>query len=509
MSTEVGDMSSTSLFLSAQRRLHRARNLVSLSLISGALIACSSSNNDSAQFSEVTESSSEMAAPAPAAVRVIHASPDAPPVNITLNGSVAVSDLDYADSSGFATVDPGSYDIGVLGQTPAGEVEVISVSGFELAEASRTTILAVDRSANIEPLVVTDSEATPSSDEVALRVVHASPDAPAVDVYVTDPDADIASASPALSFEFRQDVDAGALSAGLVTIRVALEGSDTVVYDSGPVDLSGFAGEQLLVAAISSTAPAEISASPVKLLVSTDDAALVLRDTNTASAARVVHLAPDANEAAGGPVEVFASSAELGADPVQLIDAFDYTDTVPAVDAFVTVPAGDYVFDVAPNTNTIGDSVFASPTVALETAAAYTAVAVGRVLTDPAFSLLLTEDSARPIATQASVKIIHGAPAAGTVNVFVTPAGEVSVLEIEAGNGGEPLLTDFEFASITDYVAVNPGSYDVRVVAGGSVAINIENLSLAGGSVATAIARGPSESEHTGPDDFGVILLTQ
>ena len=33
-------------------------------------------------------------------IRVLHASPDAPPVNVKLDGNVSISDLDYAQSSG-------------------------------------------------------------------------------------------------------------------------------------------------------------------------------------------------------------------------------------------------------------------------------------------------------------------------------------------------------------------------------------------------------------------------
>jgi hypothetical protein len=448
--------------------------------------------------------------PVTGSIRVVHAAPDAPQVNVKLDGNVAISELDYAQSTGFVKIDAKSYDIAVEGIIPGGNMDVITVPGFTVEKNDRTTVIATDVVASIAPLVVFDSAATPASDEVALRVVHASPAAAAivaeVDVYVTSPGDDINAASPALSFAFKQDRDAGALPAGLVQIRVTGTGSKAVVYDSGPVDLGPFAGSQLLVVAIDTINSTQQVAAPIELLVATDTAALILQDTETLSGARVVHASPDVDGIAG-PVEVYGSSSALPASPVELIDAFSYLGVVPGVDSFVGVPNGDYVFDVAPDLDDIANSVFTSASIELKQGSEYTVVAAGRVASDPAFRLLLTEEKLRAVATQASVKVIHAAPAAGTVQVYVTPAGDFSVAEVESGLAGDPLLPNFAFADITGAVPVAPGNYDIRVVAGGSAAINVENFNLAAGSVSTVIARGPNEPAGV-PTDFGLVVLT-
>jgi len=448
--------------------------------------------------------------PVTGSIRVVHASPDAPPVNVKLDGNAAISDLDYAQSTGFVSIAVKNYDIAVEGIIPGGNLDVITVPDFPVALNDRTTVVAADVVADITPLVVFDSAATPAADEVALRVVHASPAAAGlvdeVDVYVTSPGDNINAASPALSFAFKEDRDAGALPAGLVQIRVTGSGSKAVVYDSGPVDLAPFAGSQLLVVAIDTTNSTQQAAAPIKLLVATDTDALILQDAATLSGARVVHASPDVDGIAG-PVEVYASSSALTVSPVQLIDAFSYLEVVPGVDSFVGVPTGDYIFDVAPDLDDIANSVFTSDSVELKQGSEYTVVAAGRVASDPAFGLLFTEENLRAVATQASVKVIHAAPAAGTVQVYVTPAGDFSVADVESGMAGDPLLPNFAFADITGAVPVAPGIYDIRVVAGGSAAINVENFNLAAGSVSTVIARGPNEPAGV-PTDFGLVVLT-
>ena len=440
-----------------------------------------------------------------AELRVIHASPDAPPVNVLLNGEVSIEDLDYAESSGFTKLRVGSYDIQVEGIIPGGNATVIDVPGFQLTKGASPTVIAVNNVAAIEPIVVAESSASPAADEVALVVTHAAPVAAAVDVYLTAPGDSIVGYSPAFNFDFKDSVDAGALAAGIVEIQVAI--GSTVVYNSGAIDLSAFAGQKLIIAAINSENDTENAAAPIKLLAVTDTSALQLHDAETSVGAKVVHASPDAAAAAAGPVEVFATSSALGMMPVELIDAFDYTASIPSATTYVAVPAGDYIFDVAPDSDSIGDSVYTSPSLSFSTGMEYTAVAAGRVLSSPSFGLLATIDDNRAIATQGSVKLTHAAPAAGDVDVYVTVAGDYTAPEVAAGMAGAPLLADFAFGDITDYVAVAPGSYDIRVVASGAVAINIEGLAIEGGDVLHAIARGPSEPSGT-PSDFGVILLS-
>jgi hypothetical protein len=110
------------------------------------------------------------------------------------------------------------------------------------------------------------------------------------------------------------------------------------------------------------------------------------------------------------------------------------------------------------------------------------------------------------VITQSSVKIVHGAPAAGLVDVYVTPARAFSAAEVISGAAGAPLLDDFAFGEITDYVALAPGKYDIRVLAGGAVAIDVPGFEVTPGLVATVIAR---QADGVGsPLPYGVVVLT-
>ncbi len=429
---------------------------------------------------------------------------------------MAVPALDYPQSTGFVSITAGTYDVAVDAIVPGGNLEgVITVPDFAFAKDKRNTVVAIGDVANnsISAFVAAESAATPVTGEVAISVLHAATSVQGanVDVYVTAPGADISGTAANFSFDFKGQVDAGALPAAEYQIRV-VAGGDTAnpAYDSGTVDLSGFAGQKLLLLAVNTVNSTTRDASPVKLVAYTDTAQVELIDTRTTAGARVVHLSPDAGIAASGPVEVFASSPALGNAPVELITSFSYSNTVPGTNSYVPVPAGDYMFDVAPDLAGIGSSVYTSPTISLTTAAEYTVIASGYVLTSPAFDLLASQDSNRSIVTQASVKVVHGAPLAGIVDVYVTPAGVYTKEQVEGGMAGEPLLNDFAFGTITDYVPVPDGDYDIRVVTNagaGTAAINVEGFNLAAGSVSTVIARQPVSGGGT-PSDFNLIVLS-
>jgi hypothetical protein len=484
------------------------KSAVLASVVAGAAIVTGCDSDESSSVPSTNDT---------AALRVIHASPDAPPVNVSVDSATPVTGLDYAESSGFFSVAAGSGDITVEAIIPGGNADVISVPDFSLMMDGRYTVIAVNETATIEAYVADESAASPATGEVAISVVHASPTAGPVDVYVTAPGTDVSDINlqPNFSFDYKDPaVDAGALPAGKYDITVMAAGTKDVAYNISGVDLAPFAGNKLLLVAVSTTTDTSTDASPIKLLVATDDAHVVLLDEDTGAGARVVHSSPDADAAAKGPVEVFTDvNSPLG--QVELIPAFRYTDIVPGSDTYAGIPAGEYVFDVSVDgagPGTLYTSP-ASPTLALSSGSEYTVIAAGLVGADPAFRLLATEDNNRSIITQASVKVVHGAPAAGTVNVYVTPAGQFTKEEVENGLAGKPLLENFEFGAITDYVAVPPGNYDIRVVplSLGIAAINVEGASLPAGVVATVIARQPNDADALPdvlPTDFSIIVLT-
>ena len=169
-------------------------------------------------------------------LRAVHLSPDAPNVDISVNGEQVATDVAYLEDTGYLTVPSGTTDIEV--EAVGSNVAAIAASP-DLDADTDYTVLAGNLLADIEPILLTDDNTAPTAGNVKVRVVHGAPSAPAVDVYVTAPGADIATATPTLS-NVSFGVASGYLSvpAGSYQIRVTPAGTKDVVIDSGSVPLA-------------------------------------------------------------------------------------------------------------------------------------------------------------------------------------------------------------------------------------------------------------------------------
>lgn len=444
-------------------------------------------------------------------LRVIHAAGNAPAVNVNANGGPlsAVQALEYGQATSKLALRAASYSVSVDGVLPGDQVsEVVAPVDLTLDRAESTTVVAIGNlgaagDTAFGPEVIVTPKASVAINETRVQVVHASAAAEAalpggVSVYVTAPDADLASATPLVTFNLRGYTEALTVPAGQYQIRVTPAASTTPVFDSGEITLPG--GADLMVLAIDSYGPG----SPVKLLVSTGDADadFTLTDVGANADLRVVHAASGV-----GAAEVFATADSIMLATTEVIDAFDYRSSEVLADL---TPAADYAIAV----NADGGGAVAAPIsvsdITLVAGTAYTALAAGDLpaMGDPDLTLLLAEDDRRSIATEARVRAIHAASLAGTVAVFITPAGDETVASIEMGEV-MPTLPTFEYQSITDYIGLAAGNYDVRVAVPGvggeyTVAIDQANVALAAGDIVTLVATNPAAAGQ----EFAFVVLS-
>ncbi len=120
-----------------------------------------------------------------ARIRVIHSSPDAPAVDVYANGNKVLSDVPFPASSGYLTVPAGAYtfEVFVAGADPAADAAVLTIPA-ELEAGTDYTVVALNEVASIEAAVFVDDNSAPAAGKAHISVIHAGPDAPAVDVAV-------------------------------------------------------------------------------------------------------------------------------------------------------------------------------------------------------------------------------------------------------------------------------------------------------------------------------------
>jgi hypothetical protein len=165
-----------------------------------------------------------------AKVRVFHASPDAPNVDVFINGGRILENVPYKEASDFLGIDSGDtrVQVNVTGtDTSAIDTHV------DFAEDTDYMIVAADKVAQITPLVFAADRSRPEAGSAKLRVLHAAASAPNVDVYVTAPDAGIAKAQPVLSnVPFKAMSDYLPVPAGSYDVFVTLRGTKTVAIEA-------------------------------------------------------------------------------------------------------------------------------------------------------------------------------------------------------------------------------------------------------------------------------------
>jgi hypothetical protein len=117
-----------------------------------------------------------------ASLYVFHASPDTPAVDVAVSGGpILISALAYQSASAQLSVPGGVYPIQVR---PAGTQTVALAANFKLLPGLSWTVFARgllgDKTLALS--AIAQGAAAPDKGQVTLRVVHASPDAPAVDI---------------------------------------------------------------------------------------------------------------------------------------------------------------------------------------------------------------------------------------------------------------------------------------------------------------------------------------
>lgn len=174
--------------------------------------------------------------PASANVRVVHASPDAPNVDVLVDGAIVLTNVPYEAASAYLAVPAGTRNLQVRA---TGTTTTVINADVPLTAGTYYTVMATGPVASIQPLVLTDDLANPAAGNVKVQLVHAAPSAPTVDIYVTAPGADISMMSPTLTaVPFRGYSNYLEVPAGTYQVRITPTGTKTVALDTGDLVLA-------------------------------------------------------------------------------------------------------------------------------------------------------------------------------------------------------------------------------------------------------------------------------
>lgn len=167
----------------------------------------------------------EVMTPAPSTSKVLvtHASPDAPGVDVLVDNAIAVTNLTFPNSiPSYATLNSGTRNIKV---NVTGTSTTALQANLNLAADKNYSVFAVNNVASIEAVVLEDDLTSPASGKAHVRFIHLSPNAPAVDITLTDGTVVFGD------YIFKEASAFTPLNAATYNLQVRLAGTSTVVLE--------------------------------------------------------------------------------------------------------------------------------------------------------------------------------------------------------------------------------------------------------------------------------------
>ncbi|GAA5215298.1 DUF4397 domain-containing protein [Corallincola platygyrae] len=451
------------------------KSVLSLLVASALMAGCSDDDDDE----DVVEPMGE------AFVRVVHASPDAPNVNVYVDGNEVLSDVAYQEASGFLNLPEGTYNIRVEAIVPGGNIDVFE-GDVAVDSDMQYNVVAVGYAAGLlQPTALDSTTFTPvivprdaEYDESMLRlqVLHGAPDVGLVGVHVTGPDDELSDSTELTELDYGDfTMDPVLVAAGSYRVRLTdPDDASVVAFDSGTLDLS--AGGDLFITATSNTGA---GTAPVNLLVmdgatgEDGNDAGVIGDANLEAEVRITHAI---NSVGGVDVWVNGTAPEMGSPLYNLM--FPYT---TPMEGYLSLAAGSYDFDVA-LTGTM-DVAISAADVMLEGGMRYNVFAIPQGAGDVGPSLWPVVIDDRAVATESKLRVLHISPEAGDVDIYLSADDMIDAEDTVLA--GVPYLGD------SGTLSVAPGMYYLMVTPAGdmdTIALGPLMLNLEGGMVYTAAA---------------------
>lgn len=154
-------------------------------------------------------------------IRILHASPGSPPVDIYVNNNPAVRNLRYREFSDYIPLPGGIYNIKVF---PSGNLTSPVINkNITLSPKSAVTVAAVGRLPEIDLISFLEPKMYIPPKKAMIRFAHLSPDAPPVDI--TLPDGKVIFKN----IGFKKISDYIAVSPGNYTLQARISGTDKIV----------------------------------------------------------------------------------------------------------------------------------------------------------------------------------------------------------------------------------------------------------------------------------------
>jgi hypothetical protein len=366
-----------------------------------------------------------------ATLRVVHASPGAPNLDVLVDGQAIVQDLVFGAATEYFPLAEGDHQVQIV-PTGQGADAALVDTDLNVDSGDAYVFVAMNRLNEIEGKVFDVNLDSVDAGKARVRVIHASPDAGEIDVAVTGGDELFGGVN------FTDATDYNDLDAGSYNLDVKGDG-DRVLLTAQNLEIADGNAYDLLL--IGQVADNSLALLPLATIVSIPCAEVLGLEGGTDDACiRIVHAAPSTPE-----VDIY-----LNDSPVVTGLAFG-TST-----EFVAVPSGDdRKIQVTAAGGTPGDGDLLDTDTDFDSRAAYEVIVTGN---PDDLEATTAELDLSPLPDgQARIRVIHASPDAEEVDVAVAD--------------GPTLYEDVDFRDVTDFSTIDAGAYNLQLMKDDTIAL--------------------------------------
>ncbi len=158
-------------------------------------------------------------------IRVMHDSPDAPNVDVFVDGEPAFENIPYLTTTSYQALAPGQHRVQIVSDGRSVDDSIIDIN-VDLRGDKPYTVLALGNLSNIKAQLLPDTSKAPPAGHARVRVIHAATDIGPVDIYPSG------STSPVLTDQYFGSADYVNIPAGTYTFDVTPASSAQIVMSS-------------------------------------------------------------------------------------------------------------------------------------------------------------------------------------------------------------------------------------------------------------------------------------
>lgn len=362
------------------RVVKRNACIAALLISAGLLAGCSNKGND--------QNSTDL--------RALNAVVDSEPLDVLVADDVKIASLAVGATSSYSHFSSGTEDVAVRSAT---NTTVLSTKSVNLASGARQTLLIYGRRSAVSMVTLLDDTSDASSGKFKVRSVGLSPDAGAVDLYVTS--GDIASIPATISsVGYGSITDYAEVSSGSYRFVFTAAGTKEVLFESAT---QAFASNAAVSIAVFPSSGGRL-VNAVLLTGGTDGSGTFL--ANASARVKAVNAIAD------------SSALNFKADGATLLSSVPFAGS----SSYVTLAAGQRTLQV--ESGNVPGIVIASLAKQLDPARDYSLIAVDSIA-QPQLAAL-ADDNSLPTTGYAKLRFANVLSGASGVDALVNFASQAS-----------------------------------------------------------------------------------